>query len=196
MKALIRGFRYDCVYDYVFHYKYYAHYILVTTGLSQGCGLGSDFLEVGGVAALVGVSLGLVLAGREGLSGLGILEAPVLLLVLLVGLDETDLVFLLSLDLVHGQGLVGVGGDDLVGVALSLDGGELPLVLGAVGGLVHLGDGLSVSVVGDSLDLTLLLLVEGETVELIISATPHDEDLVPSLFGVLLESDDLGLFLP
>jgi len=157
--------------------------------------LEGDCLEVGGVA-LVGVSLGLVLVGREGLSGLDILEFPVLLLVMLVGLDETDLVFLLSFDLVHGQGLVGVGGDDLVGVALSLDGSELPLVLGAVGGLVHPGDGLSASVVGDSLSLTLLLLVEGETVELIISAALHDEDLVPGLFGVLLESDHLGLLLP
>jgi len=137
-----------------------------------------------------------VLVGGEDFTGLGILELPVLLLVLLVGLDKTDLVFLLTLNLVHGQGLVGGGGDDLLGVALSLDGGELPLVLGAVGWLVHLGDGLSVSVVGDSLSLTSLLLVEGKTVEFIIPTALSNKDLVPGLFGVLVEANDLGLFLP
>jgi len=121
---------------------------------------------------------------------------PVLLLVLLVGVLETDLVFLLSLDLIHGQGLVGGGGDDLEGIPLSLDGGEFPLGLGAVGWVVHPGDSLSASVVSDGLSLSIFPLVEGETVELIISATLDDEDLVPGLFGVLVVADDGRLVLP
>jgi len=136
------------------------------------------------------------LAGREGLSGFGVLKLPLLLLVLLVGLDETDLVFLLPIHLGHGQGLVGGGGDDLVGVPLSLDWGEFPLSWGAVGWVVHLGDGLAISVVNDHLNLTLFPLVEGKTVEFIIPTALSDEDLVPGLFGVLVVADDGGLVLP
>lgn len=125
-----------------------------------------------------------------------VLDLPVLLLVLLVGLLKTDLVFLLALNLVHGQGLVGGGGDDLVGVPLSLDWGEFPLALGAVGWVVHPGDGLAASVVSDDLNLTGIPLVKGKTVEFIIPAALGDENLVPGLFGVLVEADDGGLVLP
>lgn len=145
---------------------------------------------------VLGVLLVVALGVGEGLSGLGILNLPVLLLVLLLGLLKTDLVLLLTLNLVHGEGLTGGGADDLEGVLLSLDWGELPLLLLAVGVAVHLGDDFAVSVVGDDLDLVSFLLVKGKTVVVIVSALLGNKNLVPGLLWVLVVSDDLGLILP
>lgn len=71
-------------------------------------------------------------------TSLSVFNLPLLLLVLSVGLLKTDLELLLTFDFVHGEGLVAVGADDLEGVGLSLDWDKLPLLLLALGFIVHL----------------------------------------------------------
>lgn len=106
------------------------------------------------------------------------------------------MVFLLTINLGHGESLVGGGGDDLVGASLSLDWGEFPLLWGAVGWLVDLGDNFAISIVSDNLNLTIFLLVKGKTVELIVAAALGNKNLVPGLSGLLVITDHIGLLLP
>lgn len=131
--------------------------------------------------------------GGKGFTSLGIVNLPLLLLVLLVWANELDLVSILNL--VHLQGLVGGGGDDLVGIPFSLDWGELPL-LGALGWVVNLGDGAIVSIDSDDLCLVILLLVKGKTVEFVILTPLGNKDLVPGLSRLLFITDHGGLGLP
>jgi len=132
--------------------------------------------------------------GRKGFTSFGILNLPVLVLVLLIWLNEVDLVIILTI-LVHFQGLVGVQGDDLEGILLSLDWGEFPLGLGAVCLVVCLGDGTVLSVVSDDLNLAVLLIVESKTVEFVIPALLDNKDLVPGLTRLLFKADHGGLVL-
>jgi len=147
------------------------------------------------VVIVVGVLVGIVLV-RKDLSSLGIFNLPLLIHVLLVGFHQTDLEFVFALDLFHGQSLVGGNGDDLIFIPLSFHWGEFPLSLGAVRWLVHLGNDFVVSIIGNDLDFTLFLLIEGKTVEFIISADLCHKDLVPGLFWVFLEADDGRLVFP
>jgi len=117
----------------------------------------------------------------ELVTSLCILNLPVLLLVLWLGLLKTDLVLLLTLGVLHGEGLTGSGADDLEGVLLSGNWGKLPLLLLALGVAVHLGDDLATSVVGDNLDLASVLLVKGKTVVVIVSTLLGNKNLVPGL---------------
>jgi len=138
----------------------------------------------------------LLVIGGKGLTIIGILNLPMLFLVLLIWSNEADFVFVLALNLVHFQGLFVGNGDDLVGMPLSLDWGEFPLGLGAVGWVVQLGDGLVVSAVSDDLNLSVFLLVKGKTVELVISTALDNKDLIPGSLRLLLKANHVGLCLP
>lgn len=132
----------------------------------------------------------------EGLSSLNFLNLPVLLLVILLGLLKTNLVLLLTIDLVHGQGLFAGDADDLEGGLLSRNWYKLPLLVLVLSLLVHLRDDFAISVVGDNLDLVSFLLVKGKTVVVIVSTLLGNENLVPGLLWVLFVSNHGGRVLP
>lgn len=137
-----------------------------------------------------------VSAGLQGLSRLVILDLPVLLLVGLLNREETDLELLLTLDPVHGEGTTVLAADDLVCAVLSGDWDELPSGLGLGGLLERLSDNTILSAGNDHLLLITFLLVEGKTVVAGSVALLGNKDLVPSLVGVLVVSDDGGLAYP
>lgn len=104
----------------------------------------------------------------KGFTTFKILQLPVLLLVLNLGLLKTDLVLLLTIDLIHSESL-SILADDLESVFLSWNWSKFPLLHLALGVAVHLGDNSAISIVSDNLYISLFVLfVKAKAVVIVV----------------------------